>query len=1064
MATRPEDWEKVKALFDASLHLDRAARSAFLRGNCSDAEVRAEVERLLIEYDQAGEFLSQPALAHFHQTETFEPPPSLAQGQLLAGRFRVVRFIAAGGMGEVYEAEDEELHERVAIKTIRPEILAQPNALVRFKREVHLARKVTHPNVCRIFDLFRHRSEEGSLQDETVFISMELLNGKSLDACMEEAGRMNAAATLSLVRSMASALAAAHAAGIVHRDFKPGNVVLVRSGEGKTRPVVTDFGLALQNLRSNESATATSTQGVVGTPAYMSPEQLEGRPATPASDVYALGLVIYEMITGVRPFQGDTSVSAALKRLTENPTPPRKFRPELQPIWDSTILRCLERDPSKRFEKVEEVATSLAAENTIPPSGINLKILIRQSMRPAIVLPLLIGVLTLASFAAWWLQRAYNIRWAREQALPQIAQLIKNEKVNEAYALAMRADRYIPNDPELHNLWPDISWIDSIDTTPSGSSVFRREYNDPNGKWEFLGHSPITKRRFPDVNSSWRFELKGFATVERASFPDFLSSPALITMDGEHSIPSGMVRVDLLTRDGRPNKVGLEGLPGLENTPRISLETYWIGRFEVTNAEFKRFVDDGGYEKQEYWTHEFRRDGRLLSWADAMKLFKDRTGRPGPATWIQGKFPRGQDNYPVTGVSWFEAAAYAAFTGQALPTIYHWREAAQPANGPNMIPASNFAGQGPAVVGAYQGMSSFGAYDMAGNVKEWVFNEDGLGKRYILGGAWNEPSYTFYDPDARSPFQRLANFGFRVAKYPSVNEFAKASDPVTAQVRNYALEKPISDQLFQVYKTLYAYDKTPLNATVEQVKQTDDWKEEKITFAAAYGNEQVSAYLFLPLRVKPPYQAVLHFPPAGALRTQSSADLDGYFDNIEFMITSGRAVMFPIYKGTFERGGGTDTNPWPRTTVSYRDRIIMWSKDLGRSIDYLETRSDIDHNKLAYEGYSMGAALGSLFPGIEDRFRAVVLICGGFWLQKRLPEVDQLNFAPRVKAPVLMLGGRFDYIFPMGTSQEPMFKLLGTSREQKRWVTYDTGHDIPQNELIKQTIGWLDRYLGPIKH
>ena len=142
--------------------------------------------------------------------------------------------------------------------------------------------------------------------------------------------------------------------------------------------------------------------------------------------------------------------------------------------------------------------------------------------------------------------------------------------------------------------------------------------------------------------------------------------------------------------------------------------------------------------------------------------------------------------------------------------------------------------------------------------------------------------------------------------------------------------------------------------------------------------------------------------------------------------------------------------------------MIMWSKDLGRSIDYLETRSDIDHEKLAYEGYSMGAALGSLLPGVEPRFKALVLICGGFWLQKRLPEADQINFAPRIKAPVLMLSGRFDYVFPTGTSQEPMLRLLGTRKEDKRLILYDTGHDIPYTEVVKETLNWLDRYLGPV--
>jgi len=143
--------------------------------------------------------------------------------------------------------------------------------------------------------------------------------------------------------------------------------------------------------------------------------------------------------------------------------------------------------------------------------------------------------------------------------------------------------------------------------------------------------------------------------------------------------------------------------------------------------------------------------------------------------------------------------------------------------------------------------------------------------------------------------------------------------------------------------------------------------------------------------------------------------------------------------------------------------VIAWSKDLGRSIDYLETRPDIDASKIAYQGRSWGGAMGSVLPAVEDRIKACVLVVPGFNLQKSLPEVDELNFAPRVKVPVLMLNGRFDFVFPPQASQEPMFRLLGTPKQHKRHVVYDTGHNIPESELIKETLNWLDRYLGSVK-
>jgi eukaryotic-like serine/threonine-protein kinase len=376
MRISPEKWEEVKALFEAALELELPAREAFLRTKSADDSVRAEVERLLAEYDEAGTFLSSPALAAIplslkRQANRF------SEGEILGEKFKILRFVAHGGMGEVYEAEDLELHERVALKTLRPDNLQQSAALARLKREVHLARKVTHPNVCRIFDLYRHKSA-GS--EEIVVLSMEFLRGETLAERIKRQGRMGLLEALPLIRQMASALGAAHEAGIVHRDFKPSNVVLVDEPTG-LRAVVTDFGLAFRatapatehSLTDASWSSAQPGEGgqLYGTPAYMAPEQIEGRPATIASDIYAFGLVIYEMITGVRPFQGDTPISTAVKRLVEAPPPPRKFEPTLTPACESVILRCLEREPANRFAKAQDVAKALAEEAS-PSGAVNL--------------------------------------------------------------------------------------------------------------------------------------------------------------------------------------------------------------------------------------------------------------------------------------------------------------------------------------------------------------------------------------------------------------------------------------------------------------------------------------------------------------------------------------------------------------------------------------------------------------------------------------------------------------------------------------------------------------------
>ncbi len=286
-------------------------------------------------------------------------PITFRDGQVLADRYRIVRFLAQGGMGEVYEAEDLELRQKLALKTISSQTTDE-TAIDRFKREIALARVVTHPNVCRIFDLGQHTPESGEgglLRPTVTFLTMELLEGETLAARLQR-GPLPLDEALPLVRQMAAALDAAHGAGVVHRDFKSENVFLVPSDED-IRVVVTDFGVARGAAATDGFASQVTGAGIVGTPAYMAPEQIEDDPVTPAADVYALGVVIYEMVTGRLPYESDNPLTSAVKRLREPPTPPRVHVPNLHPVWERTILRCLERSPEKRFVSAGEAAAAL---------------------------------------------------------------------------------------------------------------------------------------------------------------------------------------------------------------------------------------------------------------------------------------------------------------------------------------------------------------------------------------------------------------------------------------------------------------------------------------------------------------------------------------------------------------------------------------------------------------------------------------------------------------------------------------------------------------------------------
>ena len=334
-----EQWEQVKEIFGEALERPSADRTAFVRGRCGDdAVVCQEVLRLVQFSPTEGARLDQAAVSAGlikNAADRVSAISSLEAGEVLAERFEIVRWLGAGGMGEVYEAVDRLLGSRVAIKTIRPEIADDPQVLSRFRREVNLARQVTHPNVCRVFDLAHGRRANGTELD---FLTMEYLEGETLSTYLEGRPPLTLAEAAPIVRQIAEALGAAHGAGIVHRDLKGSNIFLARNREGEIRVAVTDFGLARSVLPTDHPSLTMSGWGA-GTPAYMAPEQVEGRVTGKAADFYSFGVVMYEMATGAPPHTGHSPLEIAVRRLKEKPKAPREVNPKVDPKWEAVILR-----------------------------------------------------------------------------------------------------------------------------------------------------------------------------------------------------------------------------------------------------------------------------------------------------------------------------------------------------------------------------------------------------------------------------------------------------------------------------------------------------------------------------------------------------------------------------------------------------------------------------------------------------------------------------------------------------------------------------------------------------
>ncbi len=664
-------------------------------------------------------------------------------------------------------------------------------------------------------------------------------------------------------------------------------------------------------------------------------------------------------------------------------------------------------------------------------------------------------------FSAAWFAGIPRLLWARYDGIPSLRARIAAGDWEGANQLAARLEAVVPHDSSVAALRAAFADTVRIEGSPAGARVYRQSYNGSGAEWEFLGVAPMARvvvPRLPLV-SRFRFEAPGFATGLDigAAAPAGQRTVLQFALPREGVAPPGMVLVvggDVAT-----------GIPQLDPRDRAILPDFYIARLEVTNREYQGFVDSGGYRRRDLWPQEFLVDGRPITWQDAIARFVDQTGRPGPSTWEAGRYPTGRADYPVGGLSWYEAMAYARFRGARLPSVFHWTRAARFEAAGAIIAVSNIdrMGGGPAQVGSFEGMSGSGTLDMAGNVREWCVNEShGDRGHYILGGGWNDPAYTFYERAIQPPFDRSATNGIRLVRpLPGQKGDATVDRAIEPYFRNYRAERPVSDETFRFYRRLFAYDHLPLHAVVERRDSSSAWIREKVSFDAAYGGDRVTAYVFLPPRGHPPYQTVLFFPGSSTLRVRSSDSLI-HVPVFNFLVEGGRAVAYPVLKGTYERDDGTRFSD-PDQSNRYKEHVVEWLQDVSRTLDYLSTRADIDSARFAYLGYSWGGRFGGVVLSIEPRFRAAVLTVAGFSFIRPQPEADDINYVPRVHVPVLMMNGRYDNTFPLETAARPMYDLLGTPPDRKRLVIAGGVHYVPRNILIRETLDWFDRQLGSVR-
>ncbi len=993
---------------------------------------------------------------------------SLVAGTKL-GPYEILAPLGAGGMGEVYRARDTRLSREVAIKVLPHHLASSREMRSRFEREASAVAALKHPNIVTI-----HAIEEF---DGVHFMVMELVEGQTL-ADVIAAGEMSLDQFLAIAVPLADGVAAAHAKGIVHRDLKPSNVVVDSEGHVK----ILDFGLAKLAERSvsdsdqtvGAAMSHTRDGQIVGTVTHMSPEQAEGLPVDVRSDVFSLGIVLYEMATGKNPFMRQTVVSTLSAILKDSPPPIVDWRP-LPAALDDIVSRCLEKSPAARYPSAAELrddlralqtsttAERLAASSKPSPSFLS------TLRAPRVVVPAVAVVVAAAAVVAWLEHRSSRARWARRVALPEIQRLVDATPGTggvglwDAFDLGEKAESYLADDPTFLALRDRYSTLMTIHSDPPKAHVFARPFSAADTTWTQVGETPIDTLRFVRGVFQIKIEKAGFLPAYDLYWNGLYdSADRVYQLKRPDQVPRGMVWVGdqspRVAAGGEPEGVHL---PGIEHLAPPQIGDFFIDRHEVTNRDYKHFVDAGGYADPSFWKEPFVDGGKVVKFKDAVARFVDKTQRPGPAQWEVGDYADGTDYWPVTGISWYEAAAFAEFAGKSLPSIYHWDRVALTWASGDIVPSSNLTTNGLVRVGSTRGMNRFGAFDLAGNAREWCANATSRGDRFILGGGWNDPPYSFNDAYAQSPWDRSETNGVRLIRYAAGPvDRAALEDTIAVPVRDFLHEPAISDETFAAYANQFRYDRTPLDPTIESTIETDDYVRQKVVINAAYGGERMAVYVFLPKKSTAPYQTVVYFPGSGSIHARSSDDLDP--GSNAYILKSGRAFVWPVLKSTYERGDD-QTSDYADESNRYKDHVVMWTKDIMRSIDYLETRADIDATRLAFMGASWGAALGPVALALDPRLKAGVLIVAGLVFQHAQPEADPINYIRHVQAPVLMLNGKYDFFFPYDTSQVPFYELLGTPQDHKKLVVYEFGHAIPATDRARESLAWLDRYLGPVR-
>ena len=639
------------------------------------------------------------------------------------------------------------------------------------------------------------------------------------------------------------------------------------------------------------------------------------------------------------------------------------------------------------------------------------------------------------------------------ELLPKISRAYDNKNINYVFKKSKELLADYPENQILRSFFIKSSWKVNVDSDLDKTDVYVKYGRD--SIWNYVGKTPIDSLSVPALGDENDFNLK----LINGEY-EYIGS------DEEY----GFFNISLIEMlpDGfllkKSKKDIFMNMPGVYFGSNIQMDAFGVSKTEVSNSEFKDFIDSGGYKNPDYWDFPIKINGHEYSFYEAKSLFTDRYGKPGPKNWSYGEYPDGEDEFPVNGISWFEARAFAKYRSLDLPNIYQWLDAALLSGFTSKLPElknSNYNSTKLKNVN-FQSENLNLLPNIAGNIREWVINPHGNNRRAILGGAFNTNEYTFNSFYSLNPFDRSLQNGLRLVKNFG-NEIEEQNNFNISHIeRNFDDETDVSDEVFEVYKSQFDYPNTPLNVKISEVKSPNpNYSIEKFEMDPSYkSDEKLYGFILSSNEFKNMSVPIIEFPTAGAIFSDKIIIDKNSLKDRKYMLDEGYSLIIPVYYNNYDREKLLK-DWWPNESEEYKNAIIKIGKDFKRVIDYLETRNNLDIKKLSYLGYSWGSVTSNILLAIDERVKSAAIFIGGLMLQKSRKEIEAHIYLRRIKIPILHIVGKLDGIFEYEDSFLPWNKLIGTPKEDKFIIAIDNaghGDGISTDIRIKNHLELLKKY------